>query len=429
MPAIRLVIQLAVITSLARILGVSFRKIHQPQVIGEMVAGIVLGPSLLGLLSPQLMTALFPESSLGYLDAVSQLGLILFMFLVGLGIDTKELKNQGHAAVLVSHISITAPFFLASCLSLFLYPRLSDTSVSFTNFALFMGAAMSVTAFPVLARILADRNMLDTTLGTVAVSCAAVDDVTGWVVLAYIVALVRAQGSKISLWITLLGLVLFVLVMVFGIRRLMCRLAVAYERSGFLSDDKLALIILLVLASALATHWIGIHLLFGAFLFGAILPKDAEFVRYLINKFEFIPIVVLLPTFFALTGLRTTVAIMRGSTMSFYCFLIIAVAVLGKFGGSAIAARVTGASTREAVALGTLMNTRGLMELVVLNIGREIKVISPSLFSMMVIMAICTTFMTSPLLQWIQARGALRMPVKSVLLEDTNPSMRVASGP
>lgn len=429
MPAIsRLIIQMAVIICVARAVGAVFRRIRQPQVMGEMVAGIVLGPSLFGLLAPHALTVLFPTSSLGYLDAVSQIGLVLFMFLVGLGINPKELKAQGHAAVLVSHISITAPFVLAAFLALFLYPRLSDSSVSFSNFALFMGAAMSITAFPVLARILSESHMIDTRLGTVAISCAAVDDVTGWAVLAYIIALVRAHGSNTPPWLTLLGSLVFVLVMVFGVKRLLRHFAAAFDRSGQLSDSMLALVVLLVLGSALATEWLGIHLLFGAFLLGAIMPKDPGFVRYLTDKFEFIPVVVLLPTFFALTGLRTSISLVRGPGMVFYCSMILVVAIVGKLGGSTLAARITGSSVREATALGVLMNTRGLMELVILNIGREIKVISPALFSMMVLMALVTTFMTSPLLAWICPERLLRIEAKPVQLRDEESPLRAAIG-
>jgi Kef-type K+ transport system membrane component KefB len=429
MPAIiRLIIQMVVIICVARAVGAVFRKIRQPQVMGEMVAGIVLGPSLLGLLAPHAMTALFPASSLGYLNAVSQIGLVLFMFLVGLGINPKELKTQGHAAVLVSHISITAPFVLAAFLALFLYPRLSDSSVSFSNFALFMGAAMSITAFPVLARILSERNMVDTRLGTIAISCAAVDDVTGWAVLAYIVALVRAHGSNTPPWLTLLGSLAFVLVMLCVVKRLLRYFAAAYDRSGQLSDNMLALIVLLVLGSALATEWLGVHLLFGAFLLGAIMPKDPALVRYLTDKFEFIPVVVLLPTFFALTGFRTSISLVRGPSMAFYCIMIIVVAIVGKLGGSTLAARITGSPVREATALGVLMNTRGLMELVILNIGREIKVISPALFSMMVFMALVTTFMTSPLLEWICPERLLRIEAKPVHIRDEDSPLRAAIG-
>ena len=200
-----LVLQITVVLAACRLMGSLFRKFHQPRVVGEMFAGILLGPSLLGWIAPQFSAYLFPPSSLGFLNALSQVGVVIFMFLVGLGINPKELKHQSHAAVLVSHVSITAPFVLASLLALYLYPRLSDDSVSFTNFALFMGAAMSITAFPVLARILNERDMTQTRLGTVAIACAAVDDVTGWCILAYIVVLIRAAHQTTSIWMILGG--------------------------------------------------------------------------------------------------------------------------------------------------------------------------------------------------------------------------------
>ena len=200
-----LVLQIAVVLVVCRVAGTLFQKIHQPRVVGEMFAGIMLGPSLLGWVAPHFSAYLFPASSLGFLNALSQVGVIIFMFLVGLGINPRELKSQGHAAVLTSHVSITAPFVLASCLALYLYPRLSNDSVAFTSFALFMGAAMSITAFPVLARILNERNMLGSRLGTVAIACAAVDDVTGWCILAYIVVLIRSSHSGTPIWVTLGG--------------------------------------------------------------------------------------------------------------------------------------------------------------------------------------------------------------------------------
>jgi len=395
----RLLLQLAVIVLVARVFGFIFRKIRQPQVIGEMFAGIVLGPSLLGLVAPSIMAALFPLASLKYLNALSQIGLMLFMFLVGLGVNLTELKKHGHAAVLVSHVSITAPFVLAVSLALFLYPRFSDSSISFVSFALFLGAAMSITAFPVLARILAERNMLYSRLGTVAISCAAVDDVTGWCVLAYIVMVVRAQPGSSRLWLTFGGSLAFVAIMVLGGSRVFRQFLLLFEKRGQLSNNVLAGILLLLLGSALATEWLGVHLLFGAFLMGVVMPKDRIFVKYLTTKFEFLPSALLLPTFFALTGLRTSVTLLRGSVL--YCMLIISVAILGKMGGSMLAARLSGMSRREAAGIGVLMNTRGLMELVILNIGRDINVISPALFSVMVVMALFTTFMTSPLLEWI----------------------------
>ncbi len=396
-----LILQIAVVLAVCRLVGELFRKIHQPRVVGEMFAGIMLGPSLLGWVAPRLFSYLFPASSLGFLNALSQVGVIVFMFLVGLGINPRELKKQGHAAVLTSHVSITAPFVLAAFLSLYLYPRLSDDSVAFTNFALFMGAAMSITAFPVLARILAERNMLGSRLGTVAIACAAVDDVTGWCILAYIVVLIRSAHSSTSIWVTVGGLVAFGLIMIYGVRRLLRGYERVYKAQGALSENLLALMLLLVLVSALCTEYLGIHLLFGAFLMGAIMPKQRHFVRYVLDRFETITVTLLLPLFFAFTGLRTNIGLVKGPEMWMYCGLIILVATVGKLGGSTLASWLTGIPLREAVGLGTLMNTRGLMELVILNIGLDIGVISPALFSMMVIMALVTTFMTTPVLSLI----------------------------
>lgn len=402
-----LTLQLAIVLATCRVVGWLFQKIGQPKVVGEMFAGIALGPSLLGWLAPHTAAVLFPPSSLGFLNALSQVGVVVFMFLVGLGINPRELKNQGHNAVLTSHVSITAPFVLAAFLALYLYPRLSDDSVAFPSFALFMGAAMSITAFPVLARILDERNMLRSRLGTVAIACAAVDDVTGWCILAYIVVLIRSAHSSTSIWITIGGILVFGLAMIHGVRRLLRGFERSYRAKGALSENLMALMLLLVLASSLFTEYLGIHLLFGAFLMGAIMPKEAKFVRYVLDRFETITVTLLLPLFFAFTGLRTNIAAVKGPEMWIYCGLIILVATMGKLGGSTLASWLSGMPLREAAGLGTLMNTRGLMELVILNIGLDIGVISPALFSMMVMMALFTTFMTTPMLALICPKEAL----------------------
>jgi Kef-type K+ transport system membrane component KefB len=394
----KLVLQISVILALCRIVGTIFRKIGQPRVVGEMFAGILLGPSLLGWIAPGISAYLFPASSLGFLNALSQIGVVVFMFLVGLGINPQELKEHGHAAVLTSHVSITAPFVLAAFLALYLYPKLSDDSVAFTSFALFMGAAMSITAFPVLARILAERDLLGSRLGTVAIACAAVDDVTGWCILAYIVVLIRTAHSSTSIWVTIGGIVAFALIMIYGVSHLLRHFETIHRERGHLSENLLALMLLLVLVSALCTEWLGIHLLFGSFLMGAIMPKEPRFVRYVLDRFETITVTLLLPLFFAFTGLRTDIGLVKGQEMWMYCGLIILVATVGKLGGSMVASWLSGMPVREAAGLGTLMNTRGLMELVILNIGLDIKVISPALFSMMVLMALFTTFMTTPVL-------------------------------
>lgn len=400
-PEVTFILEIAVVIVAARLFGLFFRYINQPQVIGEMVAGILLGPSLLGWAAPTASAFLFPPSSLTYLNTFSTIGILIYMFLVGLALNYKELSNHGHAAVLTSHVSIIAPFFLGALLALVLYTRLSDNSVTFTGFALFMGAAMSITAFPVLARILTDRNMLGTRLGTLAIACAAVDDITGWCILAYIVVLIRSRAGSIPVWITVAGTIAFALLMVYVVKPLVRGFYTHYVRLGYLSEGAIALLLLFVLISALITERLGIHLLFGAFLAGVIMPKERDFVRHILERFESVVVVLLLPLFFAFTGLRMNLHSLQGGRIWIYCGLIILVAIGGKLGGSMIAARAAGLPWKEAAGIGILMNTRGLMELVILNIGLDIGVISPVVFSMMVLMALVTTFMTTPLLEWV----------------------------
>jgi Kef-type K+ transport system membrane component KefB len=401
---VKLLLQISAIVVCARLTGLAFRRIGQPQVMGEMVAGIMLGPSFLGWLYPEAMQKLFPEESLGYLSTLSQVGLLLYMFLVGLEFNPKLLRNMGHAAFLTSHVSISVPFLLGALLALYLYPLLSSNAVPFQEFALFMGAAMSVTAFPVLARILRERELHRTQLGAVSIACAAVDDVTAWCILAYILALVRSSHSALPLWWTVLGLVVFVLFMVLAVKKWLLVFERRFRIRGSLSDDMIGLILLILLGSATMTEWLGIHLLFGAFLFGAIMPKSEDFVARISEKIESITMVLLLPIFFAFTGLRTSTGFLREAEMWMFCSLIILVAVAGKLGGSLFAARVAGLPWRDAAGVGILMNTRGLMELVILNIGLDLGIISSAVFSMMVVMALVTTFMTTPLLAWVYPR-------------------------
>jgi len=409
-----LVLQIAVILVAARMVGFLFQKIKQPQVMGEMVAGILLGPSLLGWLAPGVSASLFPAASLGYLNALSQVGLVVFMFVVGLALNPSELRGYGHAAVLTSHVSIVAPFCLGGLTALYLYPRLSDDGVTFTGFALFMGAAMSITAFPVLARILSERGLVRSRMGTLAIACAAVDDVTGWCILAYIVVLVRVTHATRPAWVTIAGSLAYVLIMLFVVRRILPAFEREFRKRDRLSDNLIAVIVVLVLVSALATEWLGIHLLFGAFLMGAIMPKTQEFTRYLLHKFESVTVVLLLPLFFAYTGLRTRIGVGGGRAIWFYSAIVIVVAITGKLGGSMFAARLAGMPWREAASLGILMNTRGLMELVILNIGLDIGVISQAMFSIMVLMALVTTFMTTPLLEWVYPTRLFRAQVDEV---------------
>jgi Kef-type K+ transport system membrane component KefB len=393
-----LILQIGTILVVARLVGWLFRKLHQPRVIGEMVAGILLGPSLLGWLAPNISANLFPPASLGHLNSLSQVGLLIFMFLVGLELDLRQLRKLGRAAVMTSQVSIIAPFILGSLFAVYLYPRLSQPGVSFAGFALFMGAAMSVTAFPVLARILTERNMLRTRVGSVAITCAAVDDVTAWCILAGIIVIVRSSSLELPVWLTLSGLAAFVLVMVFGVRPALRRLEMIYEKRGNLTQDLIAIILLVVLASGLITESLGVHALFGAFLAGVVMPRHDRLTEELSQKLEAVVVVLLLPLYFALTGLRSSIFLISGARMWLYCAVIIVLAVVGKLGGSMFSARLNGMSWRESAAVGILMNTRGLVELVILNIGLDLEILSPALFSIMVLMALVTTLMTTPLL-------------------------------
>src|SRR5271163_995453 len=379
---LHVLLALVVVIATARAMGYVFRIASQPPVVGEILAGIVLGPSLLGRLAPGAEGYLFPAMVGPYLNIIAQVGVILYMFLVGLELDPALLRNRGHSTVAISHASIVAPFLLGATIALYLYPHLSTRDVPFTCFSLFLGVSMSVTAFPVLARILTDRGIHKTRMGAIALTCAAVDDVTAWCMLAFVLSVVRPT---------------------------MVRLSLLYRNRGRLTQGVMASIFIALLISASATELIGIHAVFGAFALGAVIPHDSGMARELTDRLEDIVIVLLLPAFFAYTGLRTQIGLVSGGEQWIMCALIVAVASMGKFGGSAIAARITGLDWRDASALGVLMNTRGLMELIVLNIGLEMNVISPTLFAMLVIMALVTTFSTTPVLHLITRRKAAEL--------------------
>jgi len=388
---------LVVILIFARLLGAAFRRMSQPQVIGEMIAGILLGPSFLGHIAPGLAAYLFPSSITPYLSVLSQIGIILYMFLVGLELDTDLLRGRSHASVAISHASIIAPFLLGGGLALWLYPLFSTRDVPFTVFALFLAVAMSITAFPVLARILTDRQMHKSRMGAVALACAAVDDVTAWCLFAFVVSLARAHAGRVFVTLTLTA------VFITGVLIVLRPAAVWFARRQSwqekTSKDSIVIVCAALLLAALATQRIGIHALFGAFLVGAVIPHDSSLARDVNEKFEDLVVVLFLPVFFAFTGLRTQIALVHGLRDWLICLVIIAVASLGKFGGASLAARFTGLDWTEASSLGVLMNTRGLMELIVLNVGLDLGVLSPALFAMLVIMAIVTTLVTTPVLQ------------------------------
>ncbi len=404
--------QLLVILAAARLAGYAVGLLGQPRVIGEILAGIALGPSLLGSVAPAASRALFPSEHLVPLAALSQLGVLLFMFTVGLRLDRQALRGHIRAAVAVSQASIVIPFAFGAVLAPWLHPMLAGTGganegvVGLVPFTLFLGAAMSVTAFPVLARILAERGLVGTRLGAIAIACAAVDDVTAWCILAAAVAVARAEPALSTFaWILVPIGAYAALLMTLGKRGLAALDRWRLARGITVTSETVGFAVLLALASALVTEWVGVHALFGAFLAGAIMPRASGLADELAERVEPVIATVLLPVFFAYTGLRTNIGLVSGPELWMICAAVIAAAVVGKLGGSAITARITGMPWREAAALGALMNTRGLMELVVLNIGLELGVISPTLFAMMVLMALVTTCMTTPLLQLLLGRA------------------------
>lgn len=400
-PLAILLAQIITIIMVARLLSWICQKIGQPSVIGEIIAGIVLGPSLLGLYLPEVSAALFPKESLSNLQFLSQIGLILFMYVVGMELDLKVLKNKANEAVVISHASIVIPFALGMGLAYYIYPTFAPAQVQFSSFGLFLGIAMSITAFPVLARIVQERGIHKTRLGAIVITCAAADDITAWCLLAAVIAIVKAGSFASSLYIIGLA-VLYVLVMIKAVGPFLRRIGELHNSRENLSQPVVAIFFVVLLASAYATEVIGIHALFGAFMAGVIMPDNMKFRSLFIEKVEDVSLVLLLPLFFVFTGLRTEIGLLNEGYLWQVCGLIILVAVLGKFVGSALAARFVGQNWHESLMIGALMNTRGLMELVVLNIGYDLGVLSPQVFAMMVIMALATTFMTGPALNLLE---------------------------
>ena len=397
-----LLMQIIVIIVMASLFGRLFRRMGQPPVMGEMLAGIVLGPSLLGFFFPEAMGFLFPRSSMETLRLLSQIGVVLFMFVVGMELNVRHVRENGTAAVMISHASIIVPFLLGSTLSLFLYRDLAPPGTSFNAFALFIGVAMSITAFPVLARILEDRELTQTSLGSIALTCAAVDDVTAWCILALVIAIVNATGAAVSLATVLLTL-LFAAVMLLIVRPQLNRIVKETPRSSLHGRRLIAAMLAFVLACALVTETIGIHALFGAFLAGIVMPSAIDFRTFLKDKIEGFSAAALLPLFFVFTGLRTQIGLLNDWQSWALCGVIILVAIAGKLGGSMLMSRWTGMSWSHSFGIGVLMNTRGLVELVVLNIGYDLGILSGRIFAMMVLMALVTTFMTGPLLSLIKS--------------------------
>jgi Kef-type K+ transport system membrane component KefB len=429
MNLVLLLAQIAVITLVSRVVGMIAKRVGQPQVVAEIAGGIALGPSLLGKYWPEAQQALFPAASLGGLKLLAQFGLLLFMFLIGLELDPKLLNGRKKASVAISQTSIVLPFGLGVALAMSLHGSLAPAGVSFLPFALFMGIAMSITAFPVLARILKERNLMRSRVGAIAIACAAVDDVSAWTLLAFVVAITASKGMSGALW-TLALSVAYVATILLVVRPLLARLLKGRESEPDRgkSEGKRAELytsvaaIALFVASSWTTEQIGIHALFGAFLAGVALPRGVKLSPKLLRGITFVATVLLLPTFFAYSGLRTRVGLVQSAADWGLVALIIGLATVGKGLGSSLAARACGMRWREASAIGVLMNTRGLVELIVLNIGLDLGVISPMLFTMLVLMALVTTLATTPLVNWVY-------PEREVLREAELDTIPPLSGP
>ena len=393
----KLILSIGIVLLTTQVFGWIFHHIHQPRVVGEMTAGILLGPSLFGRFFPGTFAFVFPASSMPALTVLSQVGLLLFMFVVGLEVDLKRILRQPAAVVLISNVSIVLPLVMGVGLAKVLYPEFAVKQVPFSTFALFMGTAMSITAFPVLARILKERNLLGTGIGSMAISCAAIDDISAWLLLAVLTAMVHSSQSWRAFAVTLILLAVFVATMLLPIRRVASLLESRYQQNGA-SMEFISLLMLFMLAASWTTERLGVHALFGAFIAGLVVPKNGRMIADLVDRIESLSLALLLPLFFALTGLRTRIDLLTDRSLWGYAGAIIATAVAGKLAGAAFTARATGMNWKDSLGLGVLMNTRGLVELVILNAGLDLGILSPALFTMMVLMALVTTFMTSPIL-------------------------------
>jgi Kef-type K+ transport system membrane component KefB len=401
-PLTILLLQIAVVITAAKILGSVFKRIGQPAVIGEIAAGIFLGPSLLGWLAPDIMNFLFPTSSLNTLQLLSQIGLILFMFIIGLEVDMDVFRTKATEGIVIGHVSIVFPYFLGVIMAWFLYSTYAPSNIPFLAYGLFMGIATSITAFPVLARILRERKMTKTPVGSLAILCAAINDITGWFLLAIVIAIAKA-GSISGALMGILWSVVYVLAMFLAVKPLLKKLSDKRFLDGKSDLTFTGVVFFTLITSAFIAEVIGIHALFGAFMAGVIMPTSASLRHVFTEKVEDVSVTLLLPLFFAYTGLRTQIGVLNEGHLWILCLEIIGIAVIGKFAGSALTARLVGQNWKDSLSIGALMNTRGLMELIVLNIGYELGILTTEIFTIMVLMALVTTLMTGPALNLIEA--------------------------
>jgi Kef-type K+ transport system membrane component KefB len=396
-PLAILLLQIITILLTARIFGYLFHKAGQPFVVGEIVAGIFLGPSLLGRWFPGYTSFFFPKASMQNLQFFSQVGLMLFLFVIGMELDLSVLRTKARQAIIISHASIIIPYALGMGLSFFLYETYAPPNINFLSFSLFIGIAMSITAFPVLARILQERGMSRSRLGGIAIACAAADDITAWCILAAVISIVKGNSAFHSL-VTIGMVIVYILVMMLAVKPFLEKISKKYAGKDVLSLNIVVLMFGVLILSSYTTEVIGIHALFGAFLAGVVMPSTFNFRKILIEKIDYVSVGLLLPLFFAFSGLRTQFGLLNSTHEWVVCGAILSVAILGKFGGSMLAAKFVGESWKDSIVLGALINTRGLMELVVLNIGYDLGILTPEVFAMMIGMALVTTMMTGPML-------------------------------
>lgn len=423
-------LELFVIVAAARIVGwLGKRFLGQPQVVGEMIAGVILGPSLLGLLAPDLQAMLFPKDTKGVLYVGAQLGVGLYMFLVGLGFDRSHFRSNAGSAAAVSMSGMAAPFLLAALMTPWLMgvPHLFSPKLTLFQATLFMGACISITAFPMLARIIHERGLSKSPLGSLSLSAGAIDDAGAWTVLAIVLATFGA-GAGVAIKAIVGALAFAVLMIGFG-PKLLKPLGVAAERAGGVSQTLLGIVLMLFLLSAFTMDWVGMHAVFGGFLLGTAMPRGV-LTRELRAKLEPFTVVLLLPMFFTFSGLNTQLSIVADPQMLVIALAILAVSILAKGGACWAAARVTGQDNATALGIGSLMNARGLMELIIINIGLQRGLIGVELFSMLVLMAVVTTLMASPLFEVVYGRKARERGELGALkdvTEDAGPAPAPAS--
>ncbi|WP_413560391.1 cation:proton antiporter [Bdellovibrio sp. HCB209] len=394
---------LLIVIAVARFFGMIFRKIGQPSVMGEVLGGIILGPSVVGYFFPGFTASVFHGDAMVFLKHIAEIGITLYLFVMGLEMDLPRLRHSAKSAVLVSQMSIIIPFLLGLGLAYQIYSGYAPEGIGHLEFSLFIGVSLSITAFPVLARILADSRLHKTRLGDLALTCAAIDDITAWCLVAVVTGLLNASMSGAG--ITIVLTIVYVLGMILVIRPLIEKFLPRLEKSSErVPQALLAVVVLGALGSATITDLIGIHAFFGAFLFGAIIPHGSLTAKDVTDRLQDFVAILFLPAFFALTGVKTQLGLISGAEHWMLCGVIILLAILGKFGGAFAAAKLSGNSTKDSTILGLLMNTRGLVELIVLNIGLSVGVLTPTLFTMLVIMALVTTFMTGPLLKLVDRK-------------------------